>query len=52
MDWEFLVFMVTVLLTLLVCVVCAALRDHAGVAVMAGLLVFLAWTGRNLFMSS
>jgi len=52
MDWELLAFTVTVLLTLAALAVCIALRDRVGMAVMGGLFVYLAWVGRNLFMSS
>lgn len=52
MDLRLLVFLVTVLLTLLLCIACAVLRDRVGMAVMCGLFVYLAWTAKNLFMSS
>ena len=47
-----LVFHAVVLLTLAALAACAALQDRAGVAVMGGLFVYLAWTGKRLFMSS
>lgn len=52
MSLELAVFLTTVFATLLACAVCAALRDRVGAAVMGGLLLYLAWVGRGLFMSS